>query len=213
MHGRSRRESRVADSGLGFSIPGIPISTKPSSLRSNRSRSCSRLATFSRSASSTRISRTGASGGRRGSTAIDETGGGGSSSPATCGANQSICINDSCRLSASSRALALDAMLSTRRCGSSQIRRRIEQGCLTFLRHHARAIHDLRSLQDGIGALEGGKHFVTDLPDRRQSLETVPGRIVTSRQCFADPRWSIAQPDIAIVPTGITELGEAAIIR
>ena len=126
-------------------------------------------------------------------------------------ANQSTSRKNSCRLCSSSRALPSMRSFPARRCGSSRIRRRLVQSRLTFHCHHARVIHDLRGVKDGIGALEGGKRLVTGLPDRRQNLEAVPGCIVTSRQGFADPRRSIAQADIAIVPTGIAELGEAAI--
>ena len=79
------------------------------------------------------------------------------------------------------------------------------------IRHGARAVHDLRRVQDGIGAGEGGERFVIGLPNRGQCLETIPVRVVTSRQGFADPRRPVAQADIAIVPAGIAELGEAAI--
>ena len=54
--------------------------------------------------------------------------------------------------------------------------------------HGAWAVHDLRRVQDGIGAVEGGERFVIGLPDRGQSLETIPGRVMTSRQGFANPR-------------------------
>ena len=82
-NGRTRHGNRAADSGASrFSIPGIPIRMSPMSLRSNRSRSCSKLGTFKRSASSTRINRTGASGGWRPGTAAcgidgDSSAGGG----------------------------------------------------------------------------------------------------------------------------------------
>ena len=49
------------------------------------------------------------------------------------------------------------------------------------------------------------------MPRRRQILEAIPGRMMASRQGFADARRSMTQADIAIVPAGIAELGEAPV--
>jgi hypothetical protein len=54
---------RGMELSIAFSTPGMPTSTTPISLRSKRSRTCSRLKIRSRSASSTTMTRMGASAG------------------------------------------------------------------------------------------------------------------------------------------------------
>ena len=80
------------------------------------------------------------------------------------------------------------------------------------IRHSTWAIHDFRCVEDGVGAIEDGQRLIIGVPCRRQILETIPGRIMSSRQGFADARRSMTQADIAIFPAGIAELGEAPVL-
>src|SRR5271166_1515381 len=49
------------------------------------------------------------------------------------------------------------------------------------------------------------------MPCGRQGFEMIPGRVMSSRQGFADASGAMAQTDITVLSAGITKFSEAAV--